>query len=207
MTSSFRLRKITNLLVWLPALVILILYVAGYLSFNPIQAAQQWTGRIALAFFIFSLAITPLVFITGFQPLAAIRRPLGLAAWYYALIHLLVYVGLDLQFDWQTFFHLLFTQPFLWAGLSGFAILVILGATSMKRWKQNLGKYWNWVHLLAYPGSILVIIHYAMARKGNILTLQGDILWPIILLVLTLILLSFRLRFVQRWFIKLHNQD
>jgi sulfoxide reductase heme-binding subunit YedZ len=207
MTSSIRFQKIANLLIWLPALLILVLFMAGYLSFDPIRAAQKWMGRIAIAFLILNLAITPLVIITGFHSLSAVRRPLGLAAWYYALIHLFIYIGLDLQFKWKIIAHNLFTQPYLWVGLSGFVIILILGITSINLWKQNLGKYWKWIHQLAYPACILVVIHYAMARKGNILTLQGDIQIPIILLIITLILLSFRFRFVQNWFIKLCHRD
>jgi sulfoxide reductase heme-binding subunit YedZ len=207
MTKTIRLQKITNLLIWLPALLILGLYMGGYLSFDPIRAAQQWMGRVAIVFLILNLAMTPLVIITGFHSFSVVRRPLGLAACYYALIHLFIYFGLDLQFEWKIIAHVLLTQPFLWVGLSGSIILVFLGITSFKQPKQGLGKYWKWIHRLVYPGSILTIIHYAMARKANILTLQGDIQVPIILLILALALLSFRLRFIQNWFIKLHSRD
>jgi sulfoxide reductase heme-binding subunit YedZ len=207
MTSTIRFLKITNLIIWLPALIILVLFMGGYLSFEPIRAAQQWMGRVAIVFLVLNLAVTPMAIITGIHSFSVFRRPLGLAACYYALIHLFIYIGLDLQFEWKIIAHVLSTQPFLWVGLSGSVILIILGITSFKQRNQSLGKYWKWIHQLVYPGSILAIIHYAMARKGNILTLQGDTQIPIIMLILTLVLLSFRLRFVQNWFIKLRRRD
>ncbi len=172
------------------------------LTFNPIQSALHWAGRIAIGFFVLSLAVTPLLTITGYSPLAVLRRPLGLAAFYYATAHLLLYIGLDQRFDWQVIFQSILIQPFIWIGLTGLFVLLILGITAIKSWMPKLGKHWKKIQRLAYVGIFVVLIHYAMARKGNILTLQGDIAIPLVLAGLTLVLLALRLKFIRRWFIK-----
>ena len=205
MKRTHVLAKTANLLIWLPALVILVLFLVDGLSFNPISTALHWMGRFAAGFFVLSLAVTPLVTLTGVSRLAVLRRPLGLAAFYYAGLHFLIYLGLDLDFNLAMFWRLFTRQPYIWLGAGALLILLVLGLTALKRVMRKMGKRWKVLQRLAYIGIFLVLIHYAMARKGNLFTLQGDFTVPLIMLVITLLLLALRLPFIRMGILRLRK--
>lgn len=87
----------------LPAVWLAWLLLKGGLGANPIEYLQHFTGNTALRLLIASLAVTPLMRVTGKGWLIVNRRTLGLAAFFWSLAHLAVYVGLDLFFDLPTF--------------------------------------------------------------------------------------------------------
>jgi len=205
MKRTHILAKIANLLIWLPALVILVLFLADGLSFNPISTALHWMGRFAAGFFVLSLAVTPLVTLTGVSSLAVLRRPLGLAAFYYAGLHFLIYLALDLNFNMAMFWRLFTRQPYIWLGSGALLILLVLGFTALKPVMRKMGKRWKVLQRLAYIGIFLVLIHYAMARKGNLFTLQGDITVLLSMLVITLVLLALRLPFIRKGILRLRK--
>jgi len=205
MSKSQKITRAANLLIWLPALLILILYLADGLSFNPISTALHWMGRFAVIFFVLSLTVTPLITLTGASILAVLRRPLGLAAFYYAALHLLIYITLDQNFNWLQLWRSFTRQPFIWVGMAAFLILLILGVTVLKQVMRKMGKRWKYLQRLAYAGVFAVLVHYAMARKGNLFTLQGDIAVPLILLAITLVLLALRLPFIRKGILRLRK--
>ena len=207
MSKAQKLVRAANLLIWLPALVILVLFLADGLSFNPIRTALHWMGRFAVGFFVLSLAVTPLVTLTGASILAVLRRPIGLAAFYYAAIHLLIYITLDQGFNWLQLWRSFTRQPFIWYGAAGIVILLLLGITAHKKVMRKLGKRWKVLQRLAYIGIFVVLVHYAMARKGNLFTLQGDIAVPLIMLVITLVLLALRLPFIRKGILRLRKAN
>jgi sulfoxide reductase heme-binding subunit YedZ len=65
------------------------------LGANPIEALIRYLGDWALRVLLIALAVTPLRRITGWQWLARLRRMLGLFAFFYVVLHLLSYVGID----------------------------------------------------------------------------------------------------------------
>ena len=70
------------------------------LGANPIEFIIRSLGRWALKFLLITLAVTPLRKLTGWGWLMRLRRMLGLFAFFYALIHFNVYLGLDQSYDW-----------------------------------------------------------------------------------------------------------
>jgi len=91
------------------------------------------------------------------------RRTVGVSAFFYALIHL----GFQLIHEngWPTFWTDL-RKPFLLAGVTTFAILLVLAATSFNaavRWIG--GRRWKNLHRLAYLAAALAAYHQAAARK------------------------------------------
>ena len=93
------------------------------------------------------------------------RRAIGVSACVYGLIHFglhLLYEG-DAQAIARSF-----SKPFIWLGLAGLSILVILAATSNNFSIRKLGgKNWKWLHRLAYAAAALLIYHQAIAGKGH----------------------------------------
>lgn len=175
---------------WLPLVWLLWAYLTDNLTVNPIQAATQQTGKFALALLVLSLACTPLNTLFRFRPALTIRRALGLYAFMYAAIHFAIFIALDYGFDWTFLKEGVLEKPFVLVGLAAGTILTALAATSFKWWMKRLGKNWKRLHRLVYLAGILVIVHAAWAKKGDLLRLQGDIWLPINYgIVITLLLI------------------
>jgi len=183
----------------LPALWIAALGVAGELTVNPYQAVEQRTGRIALIFLMLALACTPANLMFGWRQALRHRRTLGLYAFAYASLHLLILVGLDYGWSFRLLRADLDTKPFIWVGASALLILAALAATSFVVWKRRLGKNWKRLHRLVYVAVLLVVVHFAWARKANLATLSGDIALPLAVGVAAVILLALRLPAVRKW--------
>ena len=183
----------------LPALWILALGASGGLTANPYQAVEQRTGRIALIFLMLALACTPANLLFGWRQALRHRRTLGLYAFAYASVHLLVLVGLDYGWSFRLLRADLDGKPFIWVGAGALLILASLAATSFPAWKRRLGKNWKRLHRMVYPAVLIVVLHFAWARKGNLTALSGDVLLPLAFGVGALILLTLRLPAVRRW--------
>lgn len=173
------LRLAVHLLAWIPFVGLLTAYLSGNLTVNPIQAATQWSGRFALGLLITSLACTPLDIVFGWRAISRHRRALGLYAFLYASLHLLILVGLDYGFALALLWKDLAFKPYILVGAGALLILTTLAVTSFKWWQKRLGKGWKRLHRLVYLAAVLAVLHFAWARKGNLFTLSGDIGWPL----------------------------
>lgn len=177
-------------------------YLTNNLTFNPIQAATQRTGKSAIILLVLSLAVTPMVTITGKRQLNSVRRLLGLYAFLYGAIHFAIFVGWDYGFDLGLVVPEIFAKRYTVIGLVAGLILLALAITSFKWWMKLLGKNWKRLHRLVYLAGGLVVIHYAWAKKGDILRLSGDIGQPLLFGVIVVLLLLLRLPPVRRWITK-----
>ena len=61
-----------------------------------------------------------------------------------------------------------------------FVILLALGVTSIPGLQRKMGRAWDWLHRLVYAAALLVILHYAWVDKGNLLSGQGNLAWPLV---------------------------
>lgn len=192
------LQVIVHLAFWGLAAWLVWSYVSDNLTVNPIQALMQRTGKFALIFLMLSLACTPLNTVFGFRSAIKVRRSLGLYAFLFAFSHLLILVGLDYGFDWFLLRLEILDKRYILVGLAAFSILLPLAVTSFKWFMKRMGKYWKWLHRMVYLAGLLVILHYAWAKKGDLLSLSGDMLQPMLFGVLLLVLLGLRLPFVRK---------
>lgn len=172
------------------------------LSVNPIQTLEQKTGVTALIFLTLSLACSPLGAILDWRDLAKRKKALGLYGFMYAAIHFLLFIGLDYGFDFKRIVTDVLGKPFIWIGLTAFTLLLALAATSFKKMKSLLKKNWKRLHRLIYLIVPLVVTHFFLALKGNILQLQGNILEPLIYGLVVLLLLVLRVPAIKAIFIK-----
>ena len=166
---------------------------------NPIQAVEQRLGRVAVYFLIASLACTPIVTLTGWREPIKRRRALGLYAFMYASLHFIAFAGLDYGFDIQQIAKLISEKTFILLGITAGLILLALAVTSFNWWKRQMGKGWQNLHRTIYLGGVIVVLHYAMARKANINTLSGDIIQPLIIGILLAILLLLRVPAIRKF--------
>jgi sulfoxide reductase heme-binding subunit YedZ len=174
-------------------------WLVNRLTANPIQFVEQQLGRTAVDFLVLTLAITPLITLTGWKYLSRIRRPLGLYALFYFVLHFLTFAVLDYGLDWHEILRLVIQKPFLIVGLLAGLILVALAITSSQYWMKRLGEGWKRLHKMVYLAASLVVLHYTLAVKGSLSTLSGDLLRPLGMGVLLLILLLLRIPTVKRW--------
>jgi methionine sulfoxide reductase heme-binding subunit len=159
-------------LIWVLALLPIPYLVAQFfldgLGANPIQAITRILGDWALRFLLLTLAITPLRKTFGWGRLAALRRSFGLITFTYACLHLISYVGLDIQFEGMTLLKDLLKRRYITFGMISFALLVPLALTSTNGMIRRLGgARWTALHKLVYLVLPLVIVHFTlMIRAG-----------------------------------------
>jgi sulfoxide reductase heme-binding subunit YedZ len=170
---SRRRRTLLKTAVWIACLAPLasLLYWAavGELTANPIDfitdTLGDWTLRILLA----GLALTPLRLLTGAAWPVAFRRLLGLFAFFYATLHLGVWVVVDHFFDWPQMFADILKRRYITVGMLAVALMLPLAATSTGRMIRRLGgARWRSLHRLVYATAILGVLHYLWLAKVGV---------------------------------------
>jgi methionine sulfoxide reductase heme-binding subunit len=137
------------------------------LTANPIQEITFRTGKTALIILVLSLACTPAGTLLGWRPVLPLRRPLGLYAFFYAALHLLIFAVLDYGLDIQLIWRTILEKRYIVAGFSAFVLLVPLAVTSTAGWQRRLGKRWKVLHRLVYLAAPLAILHYVWLVKAD----------------------------------------
>jgi methionine sulfoxide reductase heme-binding subunit len=101
--------------------------------------------------------------------LARLRRMLGLFAFTYVMLHLLAYVALDQFFDWPSIGADIVKRRYILVGMTAFAMLAALAATSTDGMVRRLGpRRWRMLHRLIYAAAPLAALHYFMMTKADI---------------------------------------
>jgi sulfoxide reductase heme-binding subunit YedZ len=137
---------------------------------DPTATLSQGTGFAALRILIISLAITPVRRLSKHLSwLVRFRRMLGLYAFFYACVHLLVYLKFYANLDWPTLLADLTRRRYIIAGFSAWLLLLPLALTSTKWSIRKLGKRWQLLHRLVYVAAVLGIIHYWWIVKTGVL--------------------------------------
>lgn len=146
----------------------------GRLSVNPIQDIEQRTGKYALILLTLSLWCTPANILTGWAQATKWRRPLGLYAFGYALLHFATFIGLDYAFNLRFLWADVAGKRYIFVGLSALLILIPLAVTSTRGWQRRLGQTWRKLHRWVYLAGGLVVVHYVWAVKSDI---RQPLLW------------------------------
>ncbi|HET9913998.1 MAG TPA: protein-methionine-sulfoxide reductase heme-binding subunit MsrQ [Anaerolineales bacterium] len=170
----------------------------GNLTANPIQALEQRTGRHAITLLVLSLACTPLNSLFGWRELLKRRRTLGLYAFLYATLHVIIFVDLDYGLAWSLIIQNILEKQYIVFGALTFLLLIPLAFTSFDIWKKRLGKNWKRLHQLVYFIAPIAVLHYALGKKGDFFGLQGEIIRPLIYAVIVILLLVMRIPPVRK---------
>jgi len=143
--------------------------VRGNLGANPTEAATRITGMLTLVFLMLTLAVTPLRKLTGYGPMAQLRRMVGLYAFFYGCLHLLTYVWFDKVFALGDIVADTFKRPFIFIGMASYLLMVPLAVTSTNAMTKRLGgKRWKQLHRLTYVIAAGGVLHYYMLVKADI---------------------------------------
>lgn len=141
----------------------------GQLGANSANYALHVTGILSLIFLFLSLAITPLRWLTGWGGWIAFRRSLGLFGFFYAMVHLAIYVGLDRAMSLNSTIHEIATRRYLQVGAVAVLLMVPLAITSTNAMVQRMGaRRWKLLHRLAYAATALGVIHYYLLVKSDV---------------------------------------
>jgi sulfoxide reductase heme-binding subunit YedZ len=157
---------VANIGAAIPFLYLTWAFATDNLSVNPIDDFTEQTGQAAIALLGLSLAVTPINIITGWRQVVKVRKSLGLWAFFYVVLHMLVFVGLDYGFSLEFILKDGLPQkPYIVLGLSALIILIPLALTSTKGWQKQLGKNWKRLHNWVYGAGILAALHYIWLAK------------------------------------------
>jgi sulfoxide reductase heme-binding subunit YedZ len=183
---------------WSELVILIFDFFNHNLTANPIQALEQRTGRHAITLLVLSLACTPLNTLFRWSELLKRRRALGLYAFMYATIHVMIFINLDYGLAWSLLTQTVLEKPYILVGLTGFLLLIPLAFTSFDIWKKRLGKTWKRLHQMIYFIAPLLVLHYAWSKKGDFFSLHGDIVRPLIYGLIVIVFLIMRISPVRR---------
>jgi methionine sulfoxide reductase heme-binding subunit len=160
----------------------------GRLTANPIEFITLQTGFWALVLIMATLAVTPIRRVTGWNRIIQLRRPLGLFAFFYATLHFLTWVGLDLFFDFSAIGADILKRPYITVGFTAFLLLVPLAVTSTTTSIRRLGRNWLRLHRLIYVSAALAVLHFYWKKSA-----KADVFEPLIFAGILALLLAVRL--------------
>jgi sulfoxide reductase heme-binding subunit YedZ len=159
-------RRAIYILGMLPAVWTFYLGLTDQLGADPQNVLERTLGLWALRFLILALAITPLRRLGG-PSLIRYRRAIGLLGFYYAALHLTVYLVLDQGLDLAAIWADIVKRPYITVGMLAFTLLVPLAVTSNSTMIKRLGaRAWQRLHRLAYVATAAAAIHFVMLVKS-----------------------------------------
>lgn len=146
----------------LPALAMLAPLMLG----APWRVSIRPTGEAAAVLLILALAISPLKALFGAAAwtrwLLRQRRAIGVAAFGYAAIHMVVFAlsigsiaDIVAGMAWAS----------MWTGWAAFAGLLVMAATSNDRAVRAMGRGWKAVQRLVYPAALLTLAHWLLLTR------------------------------------------
>jgi sulfoxide reductase heme-binding subunit YedZ len=149
----------------LPVPWLFYLATTGGLGVEPIKPLEHELGEIAMQLLIIGLCITPLRRFFGIN-LIKFRRAIGLLAFIYVVLHLGVWVVLDMSLLWPQMWADIWKRPYITIGMVAFVLMVPLAVTSNDASVRRLGAAgWRKLHKLVYPIAVLGAVHFIMVQK------------------------------------------
>lgn len=182
------------LLALLPLVRIIVWALLDKMGANPLEWMTRNTGSWAIYILLLTLAITPLRRISGWNWLQKFRRMLGLYGFFYASLHLTMYLWFDHFFEWETIWPDIIKRPFVLAGMVSWGMMLALAISSPQavlRWMG--GKRWQRLHQLMYVLVPVAVLHVYWMKAG-----KHDFFWPAVYGGITVALLGLRIWFARR---------
>ncbi len=185
------LRVLTHVGALIPLAVLIWDGLHNQLTVNPIQEISARTGKIALVLLVLSLVCTPLNTVFGLKQALPLRRPLGLYAFGYTVLHLVNFAVLDYGLDPGRLGEAILEKRYVLVGFAAFLLLLPLALTSTQASQRRLGKRWKSLHRLVYLAALLSVVHFWWLVKA-------DIREPLVYGAIVVVLLALRLAPVRR---------
>jgi sulfoxide reductase heme-binding subunit YedZ len=164
--------------------------VSNQLGPDPAEVLMDTTGEWALRFLVVVLLARP-ASQRGWPLFFRHRRMLGLAVFFYASLHLLVFAQVYIGWSAVILAEELAERPYVIVGAAAWVLLLPLAITSTNGWRRRLRQRWRQLHRAIYAVAPLVVLHTLWLARSDI----GDVLFYAVLLGLLLI---WRLPIVRR---------
>jgi sulfoxide reductase heme-binding subunit YedZ len=175
---------------------------------DPATFLQHRTGEFAIWMLMAALAVTPLRRLhVALTPMVRLRRLVGLWAFFYASVHVVLYVLLFSGYDmaaataglraghlaepwvqlkliWPAIVDDVETRRFIQAGLVAYVILLALAVTSPQRVLAAMGgRWWQRLHRLVYVAGFAAVAHFWWQMKPGVTTPAKVtvVLWALLL--------------------------
>jgi sulfoxide reductase heme-binding subunit YedZ len=151
-------------LLCLPAMLMMRPYVFGdVIAMDMMQPTGEWSARFMIA----AMVLSPLLSLIGPRPwlswLIQRRRALGVAAFGYAILHLIFYI-----IDMGNLDDILaeFWALGIWTGWAAMLLFVPLAVTSNDASMRALKAGWKRLQRLVYPAAVLVLVHWIFIHNN-----------------------------------------
>lgn len=184
--SPIRLAALALLLV--PVALALQAWFAHTLAPRVLNDLVHRTGYWALIFMMAALAITPLRRSGRFGGLIDVRRMIGVGAFVYATLHILLYIA-DERFDLVKVALEIVKRLYLTVGFVAWLGLLALAITSNDAMVKRLGALrWRRLHQVTYAVAFLSLFHFFQQTKADFTlpaTITGLFGWLMVYRVVT----------------------
>ena len=147
---------------------------------DPIKYIYTITGATALTLLYITTTVSMVKKAVNLLPY---RRMVGLFSFFYAFLHMLNFVILDMELDFMQVLKETLEKPFIYLGMSAFLILLFMTITSLKVLFFKFYKY----HKMIYLALLLASVHFAMAQKAININQWGYIFIMVIIGVFKLL--------------------
>jgi len=134
---------------------------------DPAKTLALESGEWAIRTMVIALAVTPLRYLLNLPWLWQARRMLGLFAFFYAALHLVVFVFLYLGLDWEALGREITERPYITVGFAALLLLLLLAMTSFDKARRAMGRNWKRLHRTIYVAAILAVLHLAWIVRSD----------------------------------------
>lgn len=152
----------------LPFLWMFLSLLMGHYFPDPGKLLMRLSGIWASIFLVAVMAMTLIGKIGGLKFVNRYRRFIGLTAFFYSLLHFIIYLILFAGLSWTWIASDLIEKPYIYAGVLALVIMVILAVTSTKFMMRKLGKRWKPLHRFMYLAAIAILAHLWWQVKDDI---------------------------------------
>lgn len=150
---------------FIPGIWIAVAFALHQLGARPLTEAIHEYGLWTIRLIFIALVISPARVVLQWPALLQVRRMIGVAAFFYILIHFSLYVA-DESFSIPTVISEIVLRIYLTIGFTALFGLGILAVTSTDGWQRRLGaRRWQKLHRIVYVIGLLAVIHFFMQSK------------------------------------------
>lgn len=145
------------------------------------------SGKWAIRFLLLSLSMTPLNTLFGWRSAVKLRKPAGLWAFEFALLHFL----LNVTITWEYWLKSPIPDYIAALGVIGLTILTCMAATSFQWAMKHMGKWWKRLHRLVYAAGLMIAAHALLEAPNKRVVAydpQADMETGLYLVILILLL-------------------
>ncbi|PKM11821.1 MAG: sulfoxide reductase heme-binding subunit YedZ [Gammaproteobacteria bacterium HGW-Gammaproteobacteria-3] len=153
------------------------------LGANPVESLSRMSGLWALRLLLITLALTPYRMLFKQPGVIKYRRMLGLFTFFYASLHLAIYVVLEKSLTWDYILEDIGTVR-IPIGLLAYVLLIPLALTSSNSMMRKLGAAWKKLHTSVYVIAFLSLLHFLLSEKADF---REPLFYGIILIALLLV--------------------